>query len=180
MMADQHDMQRSEQLKREDVDRAFDELVAGFGELPGTTPWPAAEDGDATTERTGLSWRLARRTEPTSPAEEEKDDGVDFADFPWADPKPVDDEDDVAVEEERYEPPPPPPLPKLDPVGKAAWLGLVGGPVFLIGASLLGWELEAWQATAALGAFVGGFAVLVARMKDKPPVDDGWDDGAVV
>jgi len=182
--SDQHDMQRSEQLNREDVDRAFEELVAGFGELPGTPPWPAAEDVDAASERTGLSWRLARRTEPTAPAggdpDAEPGDTVDFSDFPWADPTPTEDEDEVAVAEERYEPPPPPPLPKLDPVRKAAWIGLVGGPVYLIGASLLGWELESWQATAALGAFAGGFAVLIARMRDEPPNGDGWDDGAVV
>jgi hypothetical protein len=31
-----------------------------------------------------------------------------------------------------------------------------------------------------LGGFVGGFVTLVARMKERPPTDSGWDDGAVV
>ena len=33
---------------------------------------------------------------------------------------------------------------------------------------------------AALVAFVAGFLTLVVRMKDRPPVDDTPDDGAVV
>ncbi len=32
----------------------------------------------------------------------------------------------------------------------------------------------------ARAAFLGGFATLVARMRDRPSQDDGWDDGAVL
>jgi hypothetical protein len=32
-------------------------------------------------------------------------------------------------EDEHFVPPPPPPLPRLEPLTKAAWAGLFGGPV---------------------------------------------------
>jgi hypothetical protein len=32
----------------------------------------------------------------------------------------------------------------------------------------------------AIVAFLGGFVTLVARMRDRAPHDDGWDDGAVL
>jgi len=84
-----------------------------------------------------------------------------------------DDDDDQA-----YRPPPPEPLPQLDPVAKGAWLGLLGGPGYLLVATLVGWQVSDWAALVAIVAFIGGFATLVLRMGDKPRDDD--DDGAVV
>ena len=82
--------------------------------------------------------------------------------------------------EEHYVPPPPPPLPRTDTVTKLAWLGLLGGPVLLVIGLLLRLDLSGWLGILAVGAFVAGFVVLVARMKDRPPTDWGPDDGAVV
>jgi hypothetical protein len=79
--------------------------------------------------------------------------------------------------EERYVPPPPPPLPRLDNVTKLAWLGLAGGPVLLLLAAVAGLTVPSWLAFLAVAGFVGGFLVLVARMKGGPPDND---DGAIV
>ena len=77
-------------------------------------------------------------------------------------------------------PPPPPPLPTLDPVAKGAWAGLFGGPAYLLVATSAGWALPGWAAFGAVAAFVGGFAVLVIRMGDKPSRGSGPDGGAVL
>jgi hypothetical protein len=83
-------------------------------------------------------------------------------------------------QEEHYFPPPPPPLPKLDPLSKGAWVALFGGPAYLLIATAVGWTVPAAAAFLAIGAFVGGFAVLVLRMGDEPKSGSGPDDGAVV
>ncbi len=87
---------------------------------------------------------------------------------------PAEDEDD------HYIPPPPPPLPALDPVAKGAWTALFGGPAYLLVATSAGWVLPGWATFGAVGAFVGGFAVLVIRMGDKPSRGSGPDNGAVL
>jgi hypothetical protein len=83
-------------------------------------------------------------------------------------------------DEERYQPPPPPPLPRVDPITRAAWCGVLGVPLFFLVTTIAGVELPDGLALLALAAFVGGFVTLVARMKDRPPNDSGPDDGAVV
>lgn len=83
-------------------------------------------------------------------------------------------------DEDHYIPPPPPPLPVLDPVAKGAWVALFGGPAYLLVATSAGWMLPGWATFGAVGAFVGGFAVLVIRMGDKPSRGSGPDSGAVL
>ena len=82
--------------------------------------------------------------------------------------------------EEHFVPPPPPPLPKLDPVTKGAWLALFGGPLYLLIATAVGWNISGLAAFLAVAALVGGFAVIVLRMDSGGPRDSGPDDGAVV
>jgi hypothetical protein len=88
-------------------------------------------------------------------------------------PPPPDDEED-------FVPPVPPPLPTLDPVAKGAWAALLGGPGYLLVATMVGWAIPGWAAFLAVAAFVGGLATLVIRMGDKPPRDSGPGDGAVL
>jgi hypothetical protein len=84
----------------------------------------------------------------------------------------------IEPDDDHYVPPPPPPLPHLDPVTKAAWFGLFGGPGYLLIATVTGWTVPPWAAFCAIAAFVGGFVALVLRMSDESR--DGPDDGAVV
>ncbi|WP_137989887.1 hypothetical protein [Streptomyces vilmorinianum] len=84
--------------------------------------------------------------------------------------------------EGHFVPPEPPPLPEADATTKFAWLGVVGGPVLMLIAVLLQWDMTWWLTTLCIGGFLGGFATLVARMKHDDD-DDGYDDpgrGAVV
>jgi hypothetical protein len=80
--------------------------------------------------------------------------------------------------DEHYEPPPPPPLPVPAPASLYAFLLVLGG-VLLIGVpGLLNLSQDAGLVLGVL-VIAAGFALLVARMRDRNMEDDG-DDGAVV
>jgi hypothetical protein len=81
---------------------------------------------------------------------------------------------------DHFIPPPPPPMPQLDPVAKGAWAALFGGPAYLFVSTLIGWKAPSWAALLAVAAFVGGFAVIVLRLGDRPSRGDGPDNGAVL
>ncbi|MFE9482521.1 hypothetical protein ACFYNM_28385 [Streptomyces spororaveus] len=90
-------------------------------------------------------------------------------------------DDDLTSAEEGHFVPPEPELPPADTTSKFAWLAVVGGPVLLLLAVLLQWEMTWWLTTLGIGGFLGGFATLVGRMAHGGEDDD--DDpgrGAVV
>jgi hypothetical protein len=97
-------------------------------------------------------------------------------DAPEADEKPAKKADDP---HDHFVPPEPPRGPRLDWVSRAAWLGLLGGPLLLIAAAVFGFGTGRITTLAVVG-FIGGFLTLVLRMKDRLPPGDGGDDGAVV
>jgi hypothetical protein len=83
-------------------------------------------------------------------------------------------------EDEPYAAAPLPPPAKLDPIAKAAWVGVIGGPGYLLVVSLvLHMAVSATAAFIAIAAFVGGFATLIVKLGDRSPRDDD-DDGAVL
>ncbi|MEV5973584.1 hypothetical protein [Streptomyces sp. NPDC051921] len=96
---------------------------------------------------------------------------------------PEPDESSGAADEGHFVPPEPPPLPEADTTTRFAWLAVVGGPVLMLLAVLLQWDMTWWLTTLCVGGFLGGFVTLVARMKHDDEDDDGFDDpgrGAVV
>ncbi|MSO26869.1 MAG: hypothetical protein EXQ60_02240 [Candidatus Nanopelagicales bacterium] len=82
------------------------------------------------------------------------------------------------LSEGHFEPPEPPPIPMPDTIGRFAWAGAIGGPIFLVVVYLLG--LGSFLTTVALIAAIAGFITLVARKRDRVPGADERDDGAVV
>jgi hypothetical protein len=83
-------------------------------------------------------------------------------------------------EDEPYAAEPLPPPAKLDSISKAAWVGVIGGPGYLLVVSLfLHMAVSATAAFIAVAAFVGGFATLIVKLGDRSPRDDD-DDGAVL
>jgi hypothetical protein len=83
-------------------------------------------------------------------------------------------------EDEPYAAAPLPPPAKLDAIAKAAWVGVIGGPGYLLVVSLfLHMAVSATAAFVSVAAFVGGFATLIVKLGDRSPRDDD-DDGAVL
>jgi hypothetical protein len=78
-------------------------------------------------------------------------------------------------EDEHFVPPPPPPFPRLQRATIGALLSIAVGLV------ILALQLDGGSLTPlAILAILGGVGALVWRMRNGPPTDSGWDDGAVV
>ncbi|MCY0935726.1 hypothetical protein [Streptomyces sp. H34-S4] len=90
------------------------------------------------------------------------------------------DDSPEAAKDEGHFVPPEPELPEADATSKFGWLAVVGGPVLLLLAVLLQWEMTWWLTTLGVGGFLGGFATLVARMSSGEDEDDDPGRGAVV
>lgn len=137
--------------------------------------------------RNADSARTVRPARPLPPAPRE-----DVPQAPpgsaWGEPFPVptgrdsaaDDLDPAELaflEADTFVPDEPKPLPR-DLVGWAAWIAVVGAPLFLLVVAL-GWRDVPQLVTAVTaGVFVVGFATLVVRLPSSRDDDD--DDGAVV
>jgi predicted DNA repair protein MutK len=76
-------------------------------------------------------------------------------------------------------PVPLPPPGRLDSAAKAALVGVLGGPGYLILSAFLHWAISPLVAFVAVAAFVAGFVTLVVKLGDRPRRDDD-DDGAVL
>lgn len=172
-----------------DEDAAWEAIVAGYGEEPpdppGAKPFKSIEglalleDG----ERNVLE--PDKGTKKKKPPEKPLGSSVVFApgvggprDYEVAEPADGDDADDS--DEGHFVPPEPPPLPEADVTAKFAWLAVVGGPVLMLLAVLLRWEMTWWLTTVCVGGFLGGFVTLVARMQQDDEDDDDPGRGAVV
>jgi hypothetical protein len=79
------------------------------------------------------------------------------------------------ADEDHFEPLPPPPLPRL----RRATLGALAVMVFGVLLVVTNVDDGAFRIVGLL-AIVGGAASLVWNMRNGPPTDSGWDDGAVV
>jgi hypothetical protein len=188
-----------------DEQAAWAAIVAGYGEEPtdppGTKPFKsldglALRDGDRNrlepaAEAEPESPEPPRSTRPENTPDEDKPvlgGSVTFApgvghgvlsgprDFVAPDDSDLDDD-----AEGHFVPPEPPPLPETDVTAKFAWLGVIGGPVLMLVAVVLQWDLTWWLSTICIGGFLGGFATLVARMQhDDDDENDDPGHGAVV
>ncbi|GAA2491626.1 hypothetical protein [Streptomyces gobitricini] len=182
-MAEQHDSDKRDEQPF-DEEAAWAAIVAGYGEEPadppGAKPFKPIEDlalleDDVNDVPEGTS------AEPGKP-EKPLGGSVVFApgvstggprDYEVAEAK-DDDLDDT--DEGHFVPPEPPPLPEADTTAKFAWLGVIGGPVLMLLAVILRWDMTWWLTTLCIGGFLGGFATLVARMRSGDE-EDGDDPG---
>ncbi|MFE0785866.1 hypothetical protein ACFW4T_18355 [Streptomyces mutabilis] len=172
-----------------DEDAAWAAIVAGYGDEPpdppGAKPFKSVDDLALLEAETNDDRPEADRTTPDQPASARPlGSSVAFApgvagprDHSLAGPS----EDDLGEEDEgHFVPPEPPPLPEGDTTAKFAWLGVLGGPVLLLLAVVLDWDMTWWLTTVSVGGFLGGFATLVMRMRTGDEEDDDPGRGAVV
>ncbi|MFE3884313.1 hypothetical protein ACFXPQ_15640 [Streptomyces lydicus] len=98
----------------------------------------------------------------------------------WSPSEPSDDDFDE-TDEGHFTPPEPPPLPQADVTAKFAWIAVIGGPLLLVAMVLLQQPVTWWITVLGIGGFLGGFATLVARMKNDDEDDNDLPgSGAVV
>ncbi|MFF2325885.1 MULTISPECIES: hypothetical protein [unclassified Streptomyces] len=172
-----------------DEDAAWQAIVAGYGEEPpdppGAKPFRSVEDlALMEDDQSGVldpDKGIGKKTQ--KPPEKPLGSSIVFApgvagprDYEVAEPKDGDIDD---IDEGHFVPPEPPPLPEADVTAKFAWLAVVGGPVLMLVAVLLRWDMTWWLTTVCVGGFLGGFVTLVARM-DGGEDDDDPGRGAVV
>ncbi|MFH8475150.1 hypothetical protein [Streptomyces sp. NPDC018000] len=173
-----------------DEDAVWKAIVAGYGEEPadppGARPFRSIEDlALLEDDQSGVldpDKGVGKKT--PKPPEKPLGSSIVFApgvagprDYEVAEPK-DDDLDDS--DEGHFVPPEPPPLPEADVTAKFAWLAVVGGPVLMLVAVVLRWDMTWWLTTVCVGGFLGGFVTLVARMGDDDEDDDDPGRGAVV
>lgn len=178
----ERDRERGEGPDPIDEEAAWAEIVAGYGEQPAPPPgvWhpdavPDRKDGGTGSGEAASGDGRDAEQHRGENGEEHGDNGA------WSGPGPRDWAPEEDEDEGHFVPPDPPPPPQADMATKLAWLGALGGPVLLVLAAVLGWEVSWWLATAAIGGFLGGLATLVTRLRDGR--DDEWTDpggGAVV
>ncbi|WP_406009437.1 hypothetical protein OG440_27415 [Streptomyces sp. NBC_00637] len=181
---------------------AWAAIVAGYGEEPadppGAKPFKSVEDlallevGTNDEESGAESGQEPAKETAKDPAREPGEEkepaqplGGSIAFAPGVGPRdhtaPEPSEDDFDGDDEgHFVPPEPPPLPAADTTAKFAWLGVIGGPLLLLLAVLLGWEMTWWLSTVGIGGFLGGFATLVMRMRTDDEEDGDPGRGAVV
>ncbi|MCT9077802.1 hypothetical protein [Streptomyces fulvoviolaceus] len=193
--SDREDREPDEQGVPFDEEAAWAAIVEGYGEEPpdppGSKPFKSVEDlallePETNDERPEKPEKLEK---PEQLKKEEKPakplgGSVSFApgvggprDYSTPEPSDEDFEED---DEGHFVPPEPPPLPAADATAKFAWLGVLGGPILLLLAVLLGWEMTWWLTTVGIGGFLGGFATLVMRMRADDEDDEDPGRGAVV
>ncbi|MEU7961863.1 hypothetical protein AB0D09_00075 [Streptomyces sp. NPDC049097] len=198
--SDREDREPDEKGVPFDEDAAWAAIVAGYGEEPadppGSKPYkpienlalpamePDGEDGEQDGEQDGEKGegdgeQGEGRDAPARPLGSSISfaPGVGPRDYTPREPSEDDFDDD---DEGHFVPPEPPPLPTGDTTAKFAWLGVVGGPILLLLAVMLGWEMTWWLTTLGVGGFLGGFATLVARMRTDDEDGDDPGRGAVV
>jgi hypothetical protein len=166
----------------EQLERARELLAGETAAEPDAEPAPGAPsavDFDAAWQQvlTSLRSPSVREPDPRSPAAAAIPASAD--DDPDLEHLTDDLDDDVEgfdpADHEHFVPPPPPPLPRLRSVtiGAVAAIGL--------GLFALVFHLDNDRLRfLAYAAIVGGAISLIWNMRQGPPTDSGWDDGAVV
>ncbi|HWC83648.1 MAG TPA: hypothetical protein VG756_27135 [Pseudonocardiaceae bacterium] len=156
----------------EDVDAAFAEIVADL-EREGLGAGLTDDSGNL--DITKITEAMTKSdTPPGEPTESPEDDklGSDWrtADVEW-------DWTGASEEEEHYVPPDPPPLPRLRAGTVFGLVMILIGIFLLVAPAVIG--LAARIATPlALISLAAGIGWLVLRMRQGPPPDSGWDNGA--
>ncbi|MCX5201738.1 hypothetical protein OG897_09775 [Streptomyces sp. NBC_00237] len=166
-----------------DETAVWEAIVAGYGDEPpdppGAKPFKSVDDLARLEEGVNGDRASGSGSGPGSGSGEDRPLGssVTFApgvgmsgprDFAPAEAK----DDDLDDSDEGHFVPPDPELPEADVTSKFAWLAVVGGPLLMLVAVVLGWDMTWWIQVLGIGGFLGGFATLVGRMARGSEEDD--------
>ncbi|MFJ8359714.1 hypothetical protein [Streptomyces sp. NPDC093984] len=183
--SDREDREPDEKGVPFDEEAAWAAIVAGYGEEPpdppGSKPFKPIEDlALPDWEPNSVTFKDDETKDgPVKPLGSSVSFAPGVGPRDYAPPEPSEDDFDED-DEGHFVPPEPPPLPAADTTAKFAWLSVIGGPVLLLLAVVLGWSMTWWLATLGVGGFLGGFTTLVVRMRTDDDGDDEPGRGAVV
>jgi hypothetical protein len=151
---------------------AWEEIVAGYHLTvdPDRTPWPRSEDVTRSEPHplTQIDPDAETQIWRREPAEPSLIDALDT----FGAELPPDDDD------EGYTPPPAPPLPRISPQAALAVAAIAFGLLLLVWPGILPLPGQ-MVLLIAFGSMVGGFGVLIWRLRPDGD-DDDYDDGARV
>ena len=155
---------------RESVDRAFAELVAGY-HLTADRPDPLSAAERPVQEQPTAAPEVPAEPGPTSWRIERG----------WAEDHPlfaaVEATEPVEEPDLRYEPEPLPPLGRPGTPALVGWAGVIFAALVVLAAGF-GLDVPTWAGWIAVGAFIGGFTVLLTQLPRHRPPDAG--NGAVL
>ena len=129
---------------------------------------PAPEDVDFESAWQQVLASLQATPGPATPSWPEDEPPQELAES-------YDDDSYDPADEDHYDPPPPPPLPRLRKATLSA-LAVMAFGLIIIATNVDDGSFRIF----GLLAVIGGIASLVWNMRQGPPTDSGWDDGAVV
>lgn len=133
-----------------------------------SAPEPPADDVDFESAWQQVLASLQATPGPASPSWPEDDQPAELGES-------YDAESFDPADEDHYDPPAPPPFPRL----RRATLGALA--VMAFGLLILATNVDGGSLRiVGVLAVVGSVASLVWNMRQGPPTDSGWDDGAVV
>ncbi|MFI0978687.1 hypothetical protein ACH4SP_17015 [Streptomyces sp. NPDC021093] len=172
-----------------DETAVWEAIVAGYGDEPpdppGAKPFKSVDDLARLEDGVNGDGPGRSGSGPGSVEDRPLGSSVVFApgvgaggprDFAPAEAK----DDDLDDGDEGHFVPPDPELPEADVTSKFAWLAVVGGPLLMLLAVVLGWDMTWWIQVLGIGGFLGGFGTLVARMSHSDEEDEDPGRGAVV
>ncbi|KAA2256545.1 hypothetical protein F0L68_26285 [Solihabitans fulvus] len=148
----------------EDVDAAFAEIVAGLEREGVSARWPDHVDLFESDPRS------AEQTKEPATLETPVEAPTEAA---WRPSQPLPEHSD----DDHFVPPEPPPLPPLRAGTIGALALFVIGILLLVAPGLIGLQSRIGT-PLGLVAMSAGVGWLVLRMRQGPPSDSGWDDGA--
>lgn len=171
---------RRSDVNRSDEEAIWAQIVADYdrGTDSPVPPWPADEDA-------------GRDADDEAAADDgDRDKLEDLADEPDSeppgdpDPAPRTRREQAADSrrdnpDDHYLPPPPPPVPHLQRATLYALVLIAFGATLLVAPGALDLGRDVSFVFGVLG-IVTGVGMLVYRMRERPPFDEGPDDGAVV
>lgn len=164
-----------------DDEQVWAEIVENFHSSTGSErpQWPAAENVDAEAADSSMADGDASAGRGDSPAGSgDAGAGKDGDALAGQDGRPTTHRPSDHDQEAHFVPPSPPPLPRTDLITRLAWLCVLGTPVFFLLAVIVGRPVSGLLGALGAGAFIGGFVLLVLRLRGHDPYDP--DDGAVV
>lgn len=150
-----------------DIDAAFAQIIAGW-EADERSRWPGDDPAaEPPTPELAVAHQDGSAQDTAAPGD------------PTDAPADLDDPDDLDNLDDHFVPPDPPPLPRPHPTALGAGALFLLGLVLLTVPWIIGFSAQ-YGLPLGLLSITGSLVWLGTLLRQGPPTDSGWDDGAQV